>query len=615
MGFICGIINLDDKAVSLEEITYLAKATGYQGFILNAKKEESVAVGYCHHPDRKPKAGIYSDADVLVVADIRIYNGEKLKQYFDFVSPEEAFAKAYRQWGALCANHINGDFAVVVVDKKKKEVCLLRDHIGTRPLVYWKSEEKLIFTSHEFGLVKSGFVPVSLSERKVIDRHFRYDTLYTETSFRNVYKVIPGHYVSYSNSRNCTSKPFWEPGKIKKDKTLTFDDAVVGLRKRIVSATVNRMEPGKTGMHISGGIDSCGIASIVADHTLDKKSLTGYSWSPETFEDPVDGANEKEFIEAFRDDKKVTVKYLRPPKYEPAKDTILPEFETMPIEHPVMQMAEKDNIETFFSGWGGDEFVSLSLRGTVNHLFFSFKWLSLLKYARVKGIKATILKFRTDVLPLCIPFGLLPVYKAGKTDRSILRFLRFSFIKKHWKQIFLHKETNPFGYGNRTRFALNLLESHHLPERMESWAINAERYGFEYKYPLLDKEVLDFWFSLPAEYTYKNFQPRLLYREAMKDILTEKIRIRKGKEEPLRIACSLRDLQNSKEYLGKLFYSLPAGEHLPFFKPEAFKKVFDQPISKDRLKNVRNWRQYTLYLRYVALVKKYGSFQSAEENS
>ena len=615
MGFICGIVNFDKKELLSEDIQSLTKATGYENFILHIRTDKNVALGYCHHPERQSKSGIYSDTNVLVIADIRIYNNEELQQHFSYTTPEEAFAKAYYKWGELCANRINGDFAVAVIDKKKKKTLLFRDHIGARPLVYSQSGGQMVFASHEFGLLESGIITRTFSERKLIDRYFRFNKLYAETFFQEIHKVVPGHCVVCTADGLCKSKSFWEPGKIQKDKSLTFDGAVTRLRDLIVSATLNRIEPGKTGLHVSGGIDSCGIASIVADHTTDKNSLTGYSWSPETFEDSMVGVNEKEFIEAFREEKKINVKYLNAEKYEFIKNSILPEFETMYIERPVMQLAEKDNVVTIFSGWGGDEFVSLGLRGTVNHLFFNFKWGSLLKYIRVNGIKATISQFRTDVLPLFIPLGLLPVYKAGKTDWSLLKLLRFSFIRKHWKQILLYRETNIFGYGNRTRFALNLLGNYHIPERMDSWSINAEQYGLEYKYPLLDKEVLEFWFSIPVEYTYKDFQPRLLYREAMKGILTEKIRVRKDKGEALRMTCSLRDLQNSKGYLEDFFYSLSAEEHLPFFKPEAFKKVFSQPISKETLKNIRNWNQYTLYLRYVVLVKKYGSFRSVAENS
>ena len=610
MSFIYGIVNLDGKAVYPEEVTSLAHAVGYPEFIHHSYTYGALGLGYGHHPERRPKAGVLRDKESFILADIRIYNQHQLQESFGFASPLEAFIKAYRKWGPSCADHINGDFAAVVVDQKKKEVLLFRDHIGARPLVYWHFGHRLIFASHEFGLAKSGLVSTRLSERKLVDQYFKQRKLYAETVFQGICKVVPGYYVVCKADGRCESEPFWKPGAIQKNKTLTFDGAVARLRELVVSATLNRMEPGRTGLHVSGGIDSCGLASIVADHASDKKLLTGYSWTPETFKDPVEGVDEKPFVEAFREDKKVNVKYLNLEEYETVKNAILPEFQAQYIEHTVMQMAGKDGIETLFSGWGGDEIISLSLRGTVNHLFFHSKWCTLLKYARAKGIKTTIFQFRTDVLPLLIPFGLLPVYKSDRKDWSILRSLRFAFIRKHWKQIFLHRKKNIFGYGNRTRFVLNLLEDYHLPERMDSWAINAEKYGFEYKYPLLDKEVLEFWFSIPVEYTYKNFHPRLLYREAMKGILTEKIRIRKGKEEALRIANSLKELDNGKAYIKKIFNSLSPEEHLSFFKPKTFRKMFDQPVSKDVLKNVKNWQQYTLYLRYVALVNKYYSVLS-----
>jgi len=596
---------MDNSPVDSKDIRNLAEALKWEKFIDHTEINGNIALGYCHHPQRNEKAGIYVDGDLMVLADIRIYNDKQLQETFEYTSPQELFAKAYRKWGADCANYINGDFAVVVIDIKKNEVLLFRDHIGARPLVYWHAGSQLIFASHEFGLAKSGLIPVSLSEKKLIDSYFRFRNLYCETFFLNILKVVPGHWVRYTADGHSKSTSYWNPEKILKNKTISFEAAVSQLRELIVNATLRRMEPCKIGLHVSGGLDSCGVSSIVADHTSDKSMLVGYSWTPEIFEDTAEGVNEREFIDAFSEDKKVSVKYLKLDDYETVKNAILPEFETQHIEHPVMQMAGKDDVKILFSGWGGDEFVSLSTRGTFNHLFFRFKWGTLLRYIRRIGVKSSICIFRTDVFPLLIPFGLLPVYRAEYTDWSILRLLKLSFIRKHWKQLFFHRRKNIFGYGNRTQFMLNLLKNYHLPERMDSWAINAERYGFEYKYPLLDKDVLEFWFSIPIEYTYKNFQSRLLYREAMKGILTEQIRIRGEKGEAIRIAFSQREHNNGKKYLVNLFYSLLPQYHLPFFKPEAFWKVFDNPISKDILKNFRNRNKYTHYLRYVALVKKY----------
>ncbi len=602
MSFIYGIINLDGKSVSRDDANILAQAVKWEGFNEQNEAHENYAIGYCHHREREPKAGIFKNNDVIILADIRIYDAPELSKSFAFESPEEAFAKAYLRWGLQCANHINGDFAVVIIDRKKNEVHLFRDHIGTRPLTYWVHENHLIFASNEFGLVKSGLIAASISEEKLIDQLFQSKGDYSQTVFQNVHKVVPGYCVSFLPSQRQITK-YWKPEEISRNKTLTFDDTVTQLRQLIVKATLNRMESDKTGVHVSGGIDSTGIASILADHSDDKTQLIGYSWTPEEFQGEFDGIDEKEFIEAFSSEKSVPVKYIKLDKDESVKDSLLPEFEQMYIEHPTMKMAGADGVKTLFSGWGGDEFISLSTRGTYNHLFFSLKWLTLGRLILKRGIKSSIWQFRIEVLPLLIPFGLLHTYQP--VDWSILRCLKTAFISKHWKQIFFNRKKNIFGYGNRTRFMLNLLGNYHIPNRMDSWAMHAERYGFEYKYPLLDKDLLEFWFSIPIEYTYRDMIPRLVYREAMKGILTEKIRIRKEKGEGQRIAFTLQNRKNGENYIRQLFISIKEREHIPFFRPEILQKVINQTPGKQLIKEVRRQNKSILYLRYVELVKKY----------
>ncbi len=605
MGFVFGIINFEGKPVLPDEIDALGKAVGWGNFVHQTSVYENMAFGYCHHHKRDPRAGIYYDSNLIVLADIRIYNSDKLREFFDYQTAEEALAKSYLKWGLDCGNNINGDFAAMIFDRRDNNVHLLRDHIGVRPLVYWFSGEKLIFASHEFGLVKSGLMQTCLSEEKLIDQFFRHLEMYEQTYFRQVRKVMPGSYITFQAGGSYFKTKYWKPEKIVKDRSLTFDAAVSRLRDLIINATCKRMEQGIIGLHVSGGLDSCGVASIVSDYIKDRSLLRGYSWTPETFDENVDGVNEKEFIEDFSSEKGVYVKYLNVEKFETVKNAILPEFATQHIEHPVMQMACTDGVETLFSGWGGDEFVSLSTRGTVNHLFFKFKWISLFNYAREKGFKYTIHQLRTDVLPLLIPFGLIPVYKTQRTDWSNLRLFEYFFVVKHWREIFLHKRKISFGYGNRTKFTLNLLALNHLPERMDSWSINSERYGFEYKYPLLDKDVLEFWLTIPVEFTYKDFHSRLLFREAMRGILPEKIRARNDKGEAMRIAFSIKEHQEGREYLERFFYSLLPKDHLPFVKTKAFRKIFEQPFSDDYFANNRNIAKYTLYLRYVALANKY----------
>lgn len=599
MSFIYGIINFEGKPVAVEAINSLATSVKWDGFLEQTERAENYALGYCHHHEREAKAGIFKFKDCIVLADIRIYNTKELKKIFDFESPEEAFAKAYLKWGLLCANYINGDFAVVLIDNKKQETHLFRDHIGTRPLTYFFQGNQLIFASHEFGLVQSRLVKTSLSEERLIIDFFQTKRNYPQTVFKNISKVKPGYSVSFASSQKQEHQ-YWKPELIKKNTSLSFDEAAIQLRQLLINATIQRMESGKTGVHVSGGLDSTGIASILADYIEDKSMLKGYSWSPEKLEGTFEGIDEKEFIEAFSIEKKVAIKYLKLDENEFSKDAIIPEFEKMHIEHPTMKAAEKDGVKTLFSGWGGDEFVSLSTRGTYNHLFFSFKWKTLVRFIVKTGVKSTIMRFRTEVFPVLIPFGLLPIYRLK--DWSTLRYIKIKFIAKHWKNIFFNRTKNIFGYGNRTQLMLNLLHNYHIPDRMDSWALHAEKYGFEYKYPLLDKVVLQFWFSLPIEFTYYNMQSRFLYREAMKGILTEKVRVRRDKSESLRIAYTKKNQEESEQFIQNLFLSISEKEHLPFFKQESFIKGFNKQ-DKNKTREKRNKRIF--YLRYVELVKKY----------
>jgi asparagine synthase (glutamine-hydrolysing) len=599
MSFIYGMINFNQKPVTVKEIDSLAAAVKWDGFHEHNIIAENYALGYSHHPERKSKAGVFEYENILVLADIRIYNPADLQEQFSFDSAKEAFAKAYLKWGIDCANYINGDFAAVVIDKSKNEVHLFRDHIGARPLTYWFAENRLIFSSHEFGLTQSKLINTNISEEKLIIDFFDNNQNYVQTSFDNILKVKPGYCLTVSANQKKYIK-YWKPENIKKNENLSIDQAALQLRRLLQKATTNRIESQKTGVHVSGGIDSTGVACILADCIKDKSQLIGYSWTPERLEGDFQGVNEKEFIETFASEKKIAVKYLELAKNEWSKNFNIPEFERMPIEHPTMQMAGRDQVTTLFSGYGGDEFVSLSNRGTYNHLFFSLQWKKLSRLILKSGIRKNIMLFRREVLPLMIPFGLIPTY--GPKDWSIIHSIKFRFICKHWKKIFFNPQKNFFGYGNRNKFMLNLLHNYHIPERMDSWSLHSERYGFEYKYPLLDKAVLEFWFSLPIEYTYCDMQSRFLYREAMKGILTEKIRVRRDKGEGMRISYTIQKQTEEVLFIQNLLLSIEDKEHLSFFRPNVLKKTFKE-IKIEHIHKLG----FTIpkYLRYVALTKKY----------
>ncbi len=602
MSTIFVIFYFAGEKIKEEDFQLLAGAVKGEYFVSQAETGDHYALGFNYLPDKSSRGSILHHQDLVLLADLRVYNLDKLKTHFDFANEYEAFAKAFLKWGISCADYISGEFAVVIVDQKNNEAHLIRDHIGARPLTYCYLAKHLIFSSHEYRIAKSGLFPTRLSESQLIKRFFRIKSTYSQTEYEQIFKVTPGHVVTISRN-GVRDTAYWHPEKIKTNKSIIFSEAADHLRQLLISATLARLEPGKTGVHVSGGLDSTGIACILADYIDDKNRLIGYSWTPEELNDAGDDKNEKDFIDEFSDEKGVMVRYLTLDKSDFARDAVEPEFEIMHMEYPTIRMAGKDGVTTLFSGWGGDEFLSLSTLGSFNHFVFSFKPVWLLNYVRKCGIRSTIYAIRSEILPLLVPFGLLPSFRG--MEWSNLRFFKTSFIKKHWKIIFFHNRKNIYGFGGRKGFIFNLLNNYHIPTRMDTWSHYAEKYGFEYKYPLLDKEVLEYWFSLPVRFTHENLDSRLLYREVMKGILTESIRTRRDKSETLRIKYSQQKMVEGKEYLESLFYAIPEKEHLPYFDLKAYQKLFDNELPKEGL---TTWFQFELrcsYLRNVELVKKY----------
>ncbi|MEX2370769.1 MAG: asparagine synthase C-terminal domain-containing protein, partial [Bacteroidales bacterium] len=69
----------------------------------------------------------------------------------------------------------------------------------------------------------------------------------------------------------------------------------------------------------------------------------------------------------------------------------------------------------------------------------------------------------------------------------------------------------------------------HVSQRLEYSYLDAKAWGIEYAYPLWDIDLVEFYYSLPQEYKYRNGMGRAIYRDAMQGILPEKIRLRNDK--------------------------------------------------------------------------------------
>ncbi|MBR5683032.1 MAG: asparagine synthase (glutamine-hydrolyzing) [Ruminococcus sp.] len=104
-----------------------------------------------------------------------VYNGElyntaelriELESEFEFTtrSDTEVVLKSYIKWGNSCVDRFNGIFAFAVYDEAEHRVFLARDRIGVKPLFYYKSDRKLIFSSELPALLEHPDIPHEIDE-------------------------------------------------------------------------------------------------------------------------------------------------------------------------------------------------------------------------------------------------------------------------------------------------------------------------------------------------------------------------------------------------------------------------------------------------------------------
>ena len=83
----------------------------------------------------------------------------------------------------------------------------------------------------------------------------------------------------------------------------------------------------------------------------------------------------------------------------------------------------------------------------------------------------------------------------------------------------------PDGRENRWR----LMTSPHITEFAEVWAQTGARYGLAFAFPLLDRRVVEYSLSLPSELFLRGGFRRRPFRDAMVDVLPERVRLRHQK--------------------------------------------------------------------------------------
>ena len=207
------------------------------------------------------------DDSVWVVFNGEIYNHKDIRTELEAIgghvwktdhSDTEVIIHAYEQWGMDFLEKLRGMFAIAIWDKNKRELMIVRDRIGIKPLYYSINKDRLIFASEIKAILMD-----PTQERKVDEEAFFHylsfmATPSPNTLFEGIKKLPPDTWLCINEKGEIKENKYWDmwdnSGKITyKDEKELCDKILSELRTAVKLRKVSDVP---VGVFLSGGIDS-----------------------------------------------------------------------------------------------------------------------------------------------------------------------------------------------------------------------------------------------------------------------------------------------------------------------------------------------------------------------
>lgn len=206
---------------------------------------------------------------VVLVYSGEVYNFQELRaelvglgHTFRTRSDTEVVLAAYRQWGAACAERLNGMFAFAVWDSARQSLLLVRDRMGVKPLYYFPLPQGVLFASEPKGIMANPFFDAVVDEESLPILLNARLGLPNETPLRGLREVPPGHVVDFRR-KGFREQAYWELISASHPDDL---DATVSHVRELLDDIVRRQLVADVPLSsmLSGGLDSTVLSALAA---------------------------------------------------------------------------------------------------------------------------------------------------------------------------------------------------------------------------------------------------------------------------------------------------------------------------------------------------------------
>jgi asparagine synthase (glutamine-hydrolysing) len=536
---------------------------------------------------------------LVIISDCRIDNRNALNPLLDPEQidqtqiPDSRFLmKAFRKWETDCCEKLRGDFAFGVYDISQHRLFLARDHFGMRPLYYYDHPRYFTFSSEMRGILAVPYYYPEPNEPWIQDYLLNTDREEYDTFYLGIHALPPGHYLELVHGK-LEIRSYWEltmpePIGWKDDRDII--DMYKSLFCQSIKNRIRTVYP--VGAELSGGLDSSSIVSVAARQLkINNQPLHIFS---RVLPDGIQGSNgfrmedETHEIRTVFDFIKYGHLHFVSMSGQSVSENISKSIEIIRAPYNSnyatynfnnIDIAQQNGVRTILSGHGGDQMVTHPALFVYSNYLKNRRYVTLLNDLRAHGQPQQISWLQALVL-------MRDVHKSGSGSgmkrgelKKIFRFgIHPDFLNKHnLKEYYLGKRASVLLFPDSADDLIGKIRSRNLYNRIEVSSLIAGHFRVEYRYPMFDVDLINFYLATPDHLKRRFRYGRYIHRMAMSDELPPAIQWRRDKHGSINPGLPLifqSDASNIQAFVKDILFrnNDPLIMH---FNPEILQRIID----------------------------------------
>jgi asparagine synthase (glutamine-hydrolysing) len=304
-----------------------------------------------------------SDRRYALVCNGEIYNYVELRAELEALgarplsqSDSEVALHGWAHWGPASLKRLHGMYAFALFDHTQRELWLVRDRLGIKPLYYAALPDRVLFASELKALLPALPQAPEINPAALAQYFQNQHSSGRETVLQGIHRVLPGEVLKISERLDIHHSRYWRATDVA-PRQLSYDEAVeewTPLFEQVMREHMRADVP--YGVFLSGGVDSAVLlAQLKRLHSQPVRSFS-IGWSDARQGDELDDAQRIATLsgsdhEAIRLSSQQVFRRL--PRSVWAADDLMRDYACL----PTLALAEAAGreLKVVFSGEGGDE--------------------------------------------------------------------------------------------------------------------------------------------------------------------------------------------------------------------------------------------------------------------